>query len=116
LKKTLNPLRWPLAKTLAIIVFIVGSTWVLYIPYTPGYDAHYGPESFASASLRASYWLGSCLLASYVLHTRRLARATHNGGVAYLLMMLFYAFMLVVLAVIYFSGPRGEIGTTPFWK
>ncbi len=115
MKKILNPLCWPLAKTLCIIAFIVGSTWVLYVPYTPRYDAHYGAESFASASLRASYWLGSCLLASYVLHTRRLVRTTTSGEIAYILMILFHIFMLIVLAVIYFSGPRGEIGIDPFW-
>jgi len=115
-KRLLNPLAWPLAKSFFLIGFTVATIRVAYIPYTPGYDAHYRGQSFASASVRASALLAGCLLLSYVLHTRRLVRTQPTGAVAYTLMLLFYAFMLLVLAVIYFSGPRGEIGTVPFWK
>jgi hypothetical protein len=89
-KKLLNPLEWPLAKSCFIMGVIVATTWVAYVPYTPGYDAHYSGESFTSASVRAGYWLASCLVLSYLLHTRRLVRTQNQGEIAHILLMFFY--------------------------
>lgn len=116
MEKLLNPLCWPLLKTFLIIGFIVGTTWLLYVPYTPGYDAHYSGESFASASVRASYWLASCLVLSYVLHTRWLVRTQGNGEIAHLLMMLFYVAMLPVLACICSTTTITQSDGEPFFE
>jgi len=100
-KKLLSPLYWPLTKTLSLIGFIVGTTWIAYVPYLPSQDVHYSGESFARASVRASSWLASCLVLSYVLHTRRLVRTQNNGEIAHILLMFFYVVMLLALACIW---------------
>jgi hypothetical protein len=114
-KKLLNPLEWPLAKSFFLIGFIVATTWVAYVPYTPGYDAHYSGQSFASASVRASYWLASCLVISYVLHTRRLVRTQNSGEIAHILLMFFYVVMLLVLACIWSTTTIAKSDGEPFF-
>jgi|GEM_PF-6580828 len=111
-----HPPHWlTLGATAAIIWFVHNMAWWMYRPYTPAYAEHYSWEAHDAAMGQARWWLVAGIVISYVLFTRRLVRSSWSGGLAYLVMWLFYVqSVLHILALLLTERPSPSDGE-PFF-